>query len=97
MCDMAKNRLYHVYPSTVTAILWHTIDALTWCFCLIPTPTHSPRYPMPDVLHILMTATNTTPMPIGDFVFQAAVPPMYQIALQAPSGNALLPNSMGAH
>jgi len=52
---------------------------------------------MPDVLHILMTATNTTPMPIGDFVFQAAVPPMYQIALQAPSGNALLPNSMGAH
>ncbi|KAH9503437.1 AP-1 complex subunit gamma-1, partial [Bulinus truncatus] len=44
---------------------------------------------------INMKATNSSPFPMLDFVFQAAVPKSFQLNLQSPSGNRLLPNNSG--
>ncbi|KAK0045846.1 AP-1 complex subunit gamma-1-like isoform X2 [Biomphalaria pfeifferi] len=44
---------------------------------------------------INMTATNSSQFPMLDFVFQAAVPKSFQLNLQSPSGNRLLPNNAG--
>ncbi|XP_065071024.1 AP-1 complex subunit gamma-1-like [Rhopilema esculentum] len=43
-----------------------------------------------------MTATNSQPSPMTDFVFQAAVPKSFQLQLKPPSGNMLLPNNTGS-
>ncbi|CAL1527635.1 unnamed protein product [Lymnaea stagnalis] len=44
---------------------------------------------------INMKATNSSLFPMVDFVFQAAVPKSFQLNLQSPSGNKLLPNNSG--
>ncbi|KAK7478395.1 hypothetical protein BaRGS_00030399 [Batillaria attramentaria] len=45
---------------------------------------------------INMTATNTTPIPMTDFVFQAAVPKSFQLTLQSPSGSTIPPMNTGS-
>jgi len=42
-------------------------------------------------LNITLTATNTGPSPIHDFIFQAAVPKTFQLQLLSPSGSVLAP------
>ncbi|XP_059176379.1 AP-1 complex subunit gamma-1-like [Physella acuta] len=44
---------------------------------------------------INMKATNSSPFPMLDFVFQAAVPKSFQLNLQSPSGNRLPPVNSG--
>lgn len=41
-------------------------------------------------------ASNSSPTPMTDFVFQAAVPKSFQLQLQSPSGNVLPPLNAGA-
>ncbi|XP_046328191.1 AP-1 complex subunit gamma-1-like isoform X1 [Haliotis rufescens] len=48
-----------------------------------------------EVTIINMKATNSSPTPISEFVFQAAVPKSFQLQLQSPSGNALPPMNDG--
>jgi AP-1 complex subunit gamma-1 len=45
----------------------------------------------PSTLNITLTATNTGPAAIHDFVFQAAVPKTFQLQLLSPSGSVLAP------
>ncbi|KAK3748665.1 hypothetical protein RRG08_000897 [Elysia crispata] len=45
---------------------------------------------------INMKATNSSPYPMSDFVFQAAVPKSFQLSLQSPSGTSL-PPVIGGH
>ncbi|XP_005091259.1 AP-1 complex subunit gamma-1 isoform X2 [Aplysia californica] len=45
---------------------------------------------------INMKATNSTPFPMTDFVFQAAVPKSFQLSLQSPSGNVIAPINSGS-
>ncbi|XP_064404142.1 AP-1 complex subunit gamma-1-like [Halichondria panicea] len=47
----------------------------------------------PAVVAIILNATNSTPTPLTDFVFQCAVPKTFQLQMQSPSGNVLTPNS----
>jgi AP-1 complex subunit gamma-1 len=42
-------------------------------------------------LNITLTATNSGPVPLQEFVFQAAVPKTFQLQLLSPSGNVLGP------
>ncbi|BFZ13168.1 hypothetical protein BsWGS_16207 [Bradybaena similaris] len=44
---------------------------------------------------INMKAANSTPFPILDFVFQAAVPKSFQLNLQSPSGSVIPPVNSG--
>eukprot|EP00106_Octopus_bimaculoides_P016729 XP_014784171.1 PREDICTED: AP-1 complex subunit gamma-1-like isoform X1 [Octopus bimaculoides] len=48
------------------------------------------------VTTINLKATNTTPLAISDFVFQAAVPKSFQLQLLSPSGNAIPAQNKGA-
>ncbi|KAK3579009.1 hypothetical protein CHS0354_034806 [Potamilus streckersoni] len=49
----------------------------------------------PTVTSISMKATNSTPTPISEFVFQAAVPKSFQVQLESPSGNFIPPLNGG--
>eukprot|EP00795_Rhopilema_esculentum_P001181 gene1181-15541_t len=49
-----------------------------------------------NIVSVTMTATNSQPSPMTDFVFQAAVPKSFQLQLKPPSGNMLLPNNTGS-
>ncbi|XP_070198443.1 AP-1 complex subunit gamma-1-like isoform X2 [Littorina saxatilis] len=51
---------------------------------------------LPCSTHINMAATNTTPFPMTDFVFQAAVPKSFQLTLASPSGNTIPPMGTGS-
>ena len=44
---------------------------------------------MPNVLQILLTATNSTPAPMENFLFQIAVPTTLQLQLQQQSASAI--------
>jgi len=48
-----------------------------------------------NVFGVTMTARNTQPSPMTDFVFQAAVPKTFKLQLQPPSGNILPPSNSG--
>ncbi|XP_041376588.1 AP-1 complex subunit gamma-1-like isoform X2 [Gigantopelta aegis] len=50
----------------------------------------------PEATIINMKATNSTTLPISDFVFQAAVPKSFQLQLQSPSGNLIPPMNGGS-
>lgn len=50
----------------------------------------------PNVTTVNVKATNSTPLPIQDFVFQAAVPKSFQLQLQSPSGSLIPPLNGGA-
>ncbi|XP_077983462.1 AP-1 complex subunit gamma-1-like isoform X2 [Glandiceps talaboti] len=50
----------------------------------------------PAVINILTKATNSTSVPLTEFIFQAAVPKTFQLQLQSPSGNTVPPNNSGA-
>ncbi|XP_076470674.1 AP-1 complex subunit gamma-1-like isoform X2 [Babylonia areolata] len=43
----------------------------------------------PTTTLINMAATNSTPFPMTEFVFQAAVPKSFQLTLESPSGNLI--------
>jgi len=45
---------------------------------------------------ITLSATNSNPAPLNDFVFQAAVPKSFQLQLSSPSGSVVPANSEGA-
>jgi AP-1 complex subunit gamma-1 len=47
----------------------------------------------PAALNIILTASNSGPIAIQDFVFQAAVPKTFQLQLLSPSGSVLPPYS----
>ncbi|KAK2142509.1 hypothetical protein LSH36_945g00012 [Paralvinella palmiformis] len=47
------------------------------------------------VTNITLTATNSNPTPLSDFVFQAAVPKSFQLQLSSPSGSSLPANCQG--
>ena len=49
----------------------------------------------PNVLKILLTATNSTPMPMDGFLFQIAVPTNLQLQLQNQSASSIPPNNSG--
>jgi len=48
------------------------------------------------VLTITLSATNSNPSPLTNFVFQAAVPKSFQLQLLSPSGNEVAGNNAGA-
>jgi len=50
---------------------------------------------MPNVLQILLTATNSTPAPMQNFLFQLAVPTNMQLQLQAQSASVVPPMNGG--
>ena len=50
----------------------------------------------PNVLTILLTATNSTPMPMNDFLFQIAVPGNLQLQLQPQSASGIPANNSGS-
>ncbi|CAG0878718.1 unnamed protein product [Darwinula stevensoni] len=47
----------------------------------------------PNILSIKMTATNEGPIPMTDFLFQAAVPKTFQLEMLNPSGNVIPPSN----
>ncbi|XP_022247312.1 AP-1 complex subunit gamma-1-like [Limulus polyphemus] len=47
----------------------------------------------PQMIIILLSATNQTPTPMTDFLFQAAVPKTFQLQLLPPSGNVIPPST----
>jgi len=49
-----------------------------------------------NIVAISMTATNSQPSPMTDFVFQAAVPKTFQLQLKPPSGSVIPPGSTGS-
>ena len=50
----------------------------------------------PNVLQILLTATNSTQAPMGNFLFQIAVPTNMQLQLQAQSSSVIPPMNGGS-
>jgi AP-1 complex subunit gamma-1 len=49
-----------------------------------------------NIVTISMTAQNSQPMPMTDFLFQVAVPKAFQLNIQPPSGNVILPSNSGS-
>uniref|UniRef100_H2ZPK1 AP-1 complex subunit gamma n=1 Tax=Ciona savignyi TaxID=51511 RepID=H2ZPK1_CIOSA len=49
-----------------------------------------------NVLNVNLTATNSNPQNINDFVFQAAVPKSFQLQMLPPSGNSIGPSNSNA-
>lgn len=50
----------------------------------------------PNVLQIMLTATNSTPQPMANFSFQIAVPKTHQLQMQQQSASGIPPNNSGA-
>lgn len=50
----------------------------------------------PVVTAITLSATNSTALPMTDFLFQAAVPKSIQLQMASPSGNTVPPNGSGS-
>lgn len=50
----------------------------------------------PGVSTLLMSATNANALPIGEFVFQAAVPKSLQLQMLPPSGSVIPPANAGS-
>lgn len=50
----------------------------------------------PAVIAITLTAFNSTPAPMSNFLFQAAVPKTFQLQMMSPSGNLVPPNNTGS-
>mmetsp|Transcript_26730 Transcript_26730/g.70238 ORF Transcript_26730/g.70238 Transcript_26730/m.70238 type:complete len:874 (+) Transcript_26730:75-2696(+) len=50
----------------------------------------------PDVIQIMMTATNSTPMPMENYEFQIAIPKSHEMRMQQQSSSVVPPSNSGS-